>query len=560
MSWQRYFRSVILDRGFDYYSNNAVKNFRNNNGTLTAIVSGTHDYEIEIIFDNDLIEDMFCSCPHAEDGNYCKHMAAVLFESENNRTRNNTFAETDNTQSSAKDSVSNASEEMIREFLIQTLENNKKLLLQFNCFINKAISQEDLTNLKLKVDAEIANNAIKSHTYGYRYNRDFDDEYDYNYTMTQVESLRNFLNDDVRMLLENRCYRDAFELTCHIYRRACNLDLDDYGAGMDSIADDSYTIWLEVIANSDIEEKKFYFELFLNFIDEISYEEECFEHVIMVDFFEDEFIQRKLDFINEKIAETDRIVEDHLIPDDIGSWALFYIRIMEAQEQDWELIAEYCKKYLESSIIKDYYVDSCVKQKNYSEAIRVLEENVDKSAVSAWRATGYTKRLKELYLLTGNTAKYKEQLWKLVLEYGRGDLELYRELKSQYSVNEWKTKREKILSMQQSHHYIGEYFVEEKLYDRLLDYALNQPGLYALERYLDVLKTLYPKEVLQRYRNEVEQSASRTTSRSVYSSLVSILRKMKTIPGGEEAVKEITLHWQLYYSNRRAMMDELGKL
>ena len=27
----------------------------------------------------DPIEDMLCDCPYAEDGNYCKHMAAVLF-------------------------------------------------------------------------------------------------------------------------------------------------------------------------------------------------------------------------------------------------------------------------------------------------------------------------------------------------------------------------------------------------------------------------------------------------------------------------------------------------
>ena len=85
MSWQRYFRSVILDRGFDYYSNNAVKNFRNNRGTLTAIVCGTHDYKVEITFDGELVEDMRCSCPHAQEGNYCKHMAAVLFKSKDYR-------------------------------------------------------------------------------------------------------------------------------------------------------------------------------------------------------------------------------------------------------------------------------------------------------------------------------------------------------------------------------------------------------------------------------------------------------------------------------------------
>jgi hypothetical protein len=35
---------------------------------------------------------------------------------------------------------------------------------------------------------------------------------------------------------------------------------------------------------------------------------------------------------------------------------------------------------------------------------------------------------------------------------------------------------------------------------------------------------------------------------------------MKTIPGGEKVVEEIVQHWQLQYSNRRAMMDELSRL
>ncbi len=34
---------------------------------------------MEILLDGNSIEDMFCDCPYAEEGNYCKHMAAVLF-------------------------------------------------------------------------------------------------------------------------------------------------------------------------------------------------------------------------------------------------------------------------------------------------------------------------------------------------------------------------------------------------------------------------------------------------------------------------------------------------
>ena len=50
---------------------------------ISATVSGTELYEVEIFLDHDEVYDMDCDCPYAEDGNYCKHMAAVLYELEN---------------------------------------------------------------------------------------------------------------------------------------------------------------------------------------------------------------------------------------------------------------------------------------------------------------------------------------------------------------------------------------------------------------------------------------------------------------------------------------------
>lgn len=47
---------------------------------------GTEDYQVEIEIHDDRIQDVFCDCPYAEDGNYCKHMAAVLYEIEEGRT------------------------------------------------------------------------------------------------------------------------------------------------------------------------------------------------------------------------------------------------------------------------------------------------------------------------------------------------------------------------------------------------------------------------------------------------------------------------------------------
>jgi len=78
-SWKSWFQPQILARGQSYFDEGRVSHLERTEDGYTAIVDGTERYEVEILLDEDSIEDMSCDCPYAEDGSYCKHMAAVLF-------------------------------------------------------------------------------------------------------------------------------------------------------------------------------------------------------------------------------------------------------------------------------------------------------------------------------------------------------------------------------------------------------------------------------------------------------------------------------------------------
>ncbi len=62
-----------------YFDEGRVSDLEGNKNSYTAIVNGREEYEVKILLKGDSIEDMYCGCPYAEGGNYCKHMAAVLF-------------------------------------------------------------------------------------------------------------------------------------------------------------------------------------------------------------------------------------------------------------------------------------------------------------------------------------------------------------------------------------------------------------------------------------------------------------------------------------------------
>ena len=75
---------------------------------------------------------MSCTCPYAEDGNYCKHMAAVLYTNDNDYITNEN--QEDDISDSASTLVTCANDDVVRNFLIQILESDNKLLNKFKRF------------------------------------------------------------------------------------------------------------------------------------------------------------------------------------------------------------------------------------------------------------------------------------------------------------------------------------------------------------------------------------------------------------------------------------------
>lgn len=80
--WKDLFRTHILERGLNYYEEGCVTLLEQTSTGYTAVVEGTDDYDVEIEIRADRVYDMTCTCPYAAEGNYCKHMAAVLYEIE----------------------------------------------------------------------------------------------------------------------------------------------------------------------------------------------------------------------------------------------------------------------------------------------------------------------------------------------------------------------------------------------------------------------------------------------------------------------------------------------
>ena len=566
MNWKKLFAIHILERGYDYYCDDAVENMEISDNIIRADVIGSEDYEVEISLSNGEVTDMYCSCPYALDGRNCKHMAAVLYEwSENEEEEKKEEENAINTDlfqpaytvnshkkkpTAVEELVRSANEEDVRSFLTAVLAEDEKLLLRFHNIINKQVTREDINNYIRQVDIIADRYLGRNHFISYYEADGF------------ISELEEIIDEDVRRMIDNGDYLSAFEVMNYIFVLIGDVDMDDSDGGTGMLADRIYQLWLELLVKVSSEEKRKMFDWFTSHLDGsvIDYLEEYIEQIIMGEFEGKEYEQAKLDFIENMIARSERKDSDWSRDYGVGKWAVRYLEMLQEKKASDEQIKEVCKRYWKNSSVRRYYVDICMKKKEYDHVLQILDECILLDKQYRGLISEYSEKKKEIYLLQGNRSAYIEQLWKLVLEHEPGNLELYRELKKQYTADEWLVKREEIYGKLPAYAHVERLYKEEKLYDRLLVYVLNSPGLYALQEYEKVLKKEYPEQILNKYKDEVSKMAVHTSDRKNYAHLVSLLRKMQQMKGGSKLVEQIVAEWKIKYKNRPAMMDELRKL
>lgn len=576
MNWQKLFASHILERGYDYYCDGAVENIEIGRDDIRADVVGTEDYEVEISLNDGKVIDMYCSCPYATGGNNCKHMAAVLYEwtadimdeDEPEDTDNEDMDDDEDAESmdlfepavtvcdykkksaAVEKLVTSAERDIVQAFLVSVLAEDKKLLLRFRNMVNKCATNEGVEDYFEQID-EIADRYLgRDHFINYYQAYDF---------MLELEEI---IDKDVRRMIDNGSNISAFHVMNHIFVLLGNVDMDDSGGETSMLAEQIYQLWLELLTKVNAQDKRKMFIWFTTHMDGsvIDYLEEYIEQIIIEEFKEPEYEQDKLSFMEEMIEKAEKKDSGWSRDYAVGKWTVTYLKTLEEKNAPEDQLEEICKKYWNNSGVRRYYIDRYFEKKEYDRVLQVLDESIELDKAYRGQVLEYNQKKKEIYRLQGNKSAYIEQLWKLVLEQSAEDLDIYKELKAQYSEKEWLIKREELFKKLSANAHIDRLYKEEKLYDRLLAYVLKSSGLYAVQSYENVLKKEYPKQILSKYQGEVNKMASCTGNRKHYADLVALLRRMKRIKGGSEIVETIVEEWKIKYRNRPAMMDELSKL
>lgn len=536
MEWETYFQKRILDRGYDYYFDDRVEDLRINSNRIKAVVNGTDFYHVEIKLNGNKIIGMSCDCPYALDGHNCKHMAAVLYEWQLRVTH----PEIDSLQL-----VEDASEEDVRSFLIQVLDDNPNLVETFKQYTQNEFS---LTTMIDDLEGVCDSYSNGYHYIDYEFSRDFCDNYE--------DAVDKWLD----VLKKRDQYSLAFRFLLKAYEVFYKLDIEDNGGETVALSVIIISQWANIIMCMDDLER---LEAFVELGQYLNSMRDYYDSQKIIEIFFDclsgkEFLKLKLDLVKKQLD----YIESH---DDIFNrgyaiegFAKKYLELLKKNKASKKEISAVYKKYWEYIPIRMDCVYTCINNKEYDKALDYIDECIDFEYENQDRMKFNIKLKKDIYKKQGNIKAYREELKNLILFFNDTNLEDYVELRSLFSDKEWIKERDSIIEQLTPGRFLCEILETEQLYEQLLDVLLRSDDKYLLHRYTDLLSEKYPERLLQIYRENVEKQAESTGSRKHYYQIVEELRIMKSITGGDKIVDEIIKKWKVQYKNRSAMLDELN--
>ena len=544
-NWKRLFSSKILSRGRDYFERDLVEILEYEAEFISAIVSGTDDYEVEIGFDGKEIDTISCTCPYAEDGNECKHMAAVLYAWEN-VSQDKAADPISEKRSSLEEAIEKLTEDTVRKLLLEKAREDRVLRDKIILYASDNISKHQ--KRRWEKELQRLQKSCSIYEMGYI---DEDDAVDY------FTALIEFLNEKAEPLLEKGFLTDVYDLICAVYEQVSDIEYMDYDGLCDDLISNCQFYFRQILDHADMELKhKLYQEILAKCNGRISIDNDDLWQGIWVNDFGDEV------FLKETLLMLEQALEGTLYEDNEG-WIVWLVNaktnVMRKLHFPEAEISDFRKSYRRYADIRRSEINEAIEQENIEMAIELLLESKRLDAGNRTLVQEYTLRLIALYERQNDREKYIEELKYYILQFSQHSLEYIQKLKSVLQEGEWQSTLSKLLDAPSVSSVRHELMAEEGLYRELLSELETEQSLFGLQQYEQLLEEYFPEEIRDVFFAYLRHEMSYARSRSTYENLVARLKKMKTYPDGEEMARALADEWKTIYKRRPAMLEELKR-
>lgn len=561
--WEKDFEPHILERGWQYARSGAVQYITRKKDVIEAVVEGSEYYKVKINYDGHYVLNAYCSCPYAADGNYCKHMAAVLYEIDNDGKDGYEFGETDyeevvsdgDTPISIDELISKADRSLLERILMNLAAGDEQTESRIRVMLAGVSDSADIEELEREIDNIF-----------YAYS-DRGGYINYHSAMDFCDDLISYLESKSNQLFDNDQYYDAFELAKYAYIELGNCDIDDDGE-IAMISDICYKIWQRAVSDSSDEERV----LIKNWFQQHS------DDGTVVDYMEDtlqDFLRYELaskDELKEEIEHLDKLIEESGESGKCNSvFSSHYGYAIEAIElrmilmkrlgASEEEIDRYRRKHMNFQSVRKYYLKKAQEEDDAEEEIRLLKQGKKLDSESAYLVHSYSQRLIELYHEQKDYQQEKTERREDFLAYQLSTMEEFRSYRKMCSEDEWEKEKTVLIRSRSDIAKRCELLAEERMKPDLFELIFEQKNrLNYLNKYGFLLAEEYSGPILQEYFSYVSNIAEHARNRSAYDELIRYLKRMQQYAGGREIVQNLCKTWILKYPTRKVMVQELGEL
>ncbi|MDR0795996.1 MAG: SWIM zinc finger family protein [Tannerella sp.] len=544
----------IYERGEEYYENDMVANVEHNApDTWTAEVEGSDLYSVEIKLTGDEITSYECDCPY-DYGDICKHVVAVLLYIKDNRDEHPVNIEM----------PSSPSQEQLAEILKQT--NNKELTSFLSQYADKHPDFHHvlISNFHPKKKATPLTDYTKEIQKCFKHSYD---SYGYRNGGQSIAHKLDKYIEKAKSLIKLNCQEEAMTILFHIIRGTGDgyEEYDDYDGDLGSVCQEAAKLLGEMINTGlpdDLPEK---------LSDEIGIliKNSNYDNYDLAD------LDGLLFSVSLKTANFDnaiRIIDETLKgePDSFRTPSLVKSKIALLEKAGKkEEVGKVISTYLYLPEIRIIRLKALISEKQYEKALALIEEGINLAEKKGHpgTVTDWKDEKLSVYKLLENKVKVIELAEDLFVS-GRESMKYYHILKSVIPTEKWANYLDDFLSESKKRQSWGlgpvfaKIYIAEEYWDRLMVYVEKniQLGKYnSLGEYEPYLKTRYPERMLTFYRTQITDYAAKNMGRDHYKYVSDVLKTMKKYPGGTEIVNALLAHFKTIYSNRRAMMEELGR-
>ena len=175
------FKSQIRCKGREYYFKNKVSDLTYNDNKIAANVQGTSKYKVIIEYKNNNKLNATCTCPYYKEGNYCKHIYAVIYKDKGLNNEN---------------------------ILTEELKYNNKTLIEFKNNIEELYNKyiKYLKDSNIECDIELLNKDVEY--YDCNINK-LTNTYGIESTITLIDNMKrkfSFYKNNLIKVIEQACY------------------------------------------------------------------------------------------------------------------------------------------------------------------------------------------------------------------------------------------------------------------------------------------------------------------------------------------------------------------